>query len=391
MKILFVVLSPIEGNTSGILSNIGLINGLLELGHSVEILTTKLYGNNVYNKNIMFANNNYKISRLETNDLYKAVVNNRISDKTVKTRFLSILRKIYYKFKILDNALPIAKKVKKDNVERMYYDLIISASDPKSSHIVVDRLKKQGIHYYKWVQYWGDPLTCDITRKNVWPKYIVKKIEARLIKNSDKICYVSPFTCEEQKNEFKKLAYKMFFLPLPYEREKKNSKTIYNKEKVCLGYFGDYNSNIRNIIPLYNACKKDKRWCLTIAGGSDLKLKKTKNITILPRIPKEDIEGLEDQCDIIVCILNIKGTQIPGKIYYAAATSKTILVIVDGNKKNDIKNYLEKFDRFEICNNNEVEIAEAIIRIVNEKRDYRSAECFAPSTIAKELLKECGW
>ena len=78
MNVLFVVLSPIEGNTSGVISNIGVINGLLELGHTVEVLTTRAIGNNVVNKNIGFINDSVVISYLESGELYKKVVSRNL-------------------------------------------------------------------------------------------------------------------------------------------------------------------------------------------------------------------------------------------------------------------------------------------------------------------------
>ena len=39
MNILFVSMNPLLSNTSGNLSNIGCIKGLLELGHVIDIVT----------------------------------------------------------------------------------------------------------------------------------------------------------------------------------------------------------------------------------------------------------------------------------------------------------------------------------------------------------------
>jgi len=41
--------------------------------------------------------------------------------------------------------------------------------------------------------------------------FLFKKIEYDILKNVDKIIYISPLTLEEQKNEYPKLKEKMFF------------------------------------------------------------------------------------------------------------------------------------------------------------------------------------
>lgn len=390
MEILFVVLAPIDGNTSGIISNIGIINGLTELGHNVSICTTMFYGDNVKEIKNYFKHD-VKIYRINRNKLYKAAVNVRKKQNLIK-KFYSISRKLYYKFKIIDNFKPVAKSISLNELEEFwglkYFDVVISASDPKSSHLAVKNLIKQGLKYGKWIEYWGDPLAADITRHNIWPKACLKFVETKLIKDCDKIFYVSPFTKELQQSLYKKYASKMEFEPLPYNEAKIYPISDLSDEKVSLGYFGDYSSNVRNIMPLYNLAKKNKDILLEIAGNSDLKLETYSNINIYQRLKKEEIEKKEEKVDILVCILNTKGTQIPGKLYYSASTNKPILVILDGDEQEKMENYLTSFNRFEICKNKENDIKKAINKICNENKMYKPSEYFEPSKIAKNILQK---
>ena len=386
MNVLFVVLSPIEGNTSGVISNIGVINGLLELGHTVEVLTTRAIGNNVVNKNIGFINDSVVISYLESGELYKKVVSSRQDGNSKKKKMISMLRKLYYKLKILDNMVPVAKSVNCKMVSRKQYDLVISASDPKSSHIAVSNLIKTGLLVDKWIQYWGDPLANDITRKSIWPKWIVKLTEKTLLAGADKICYVSPFTLKQQQKEFRKYSDNMFFQPLPYERERYMSTR--NDGVVKLGYFGDYNSEVRNIVPLYDACKSFPECFLTIAGGSDLNLEEVPNIKIYPRVPKETIEEMEEDSDILVCVMNKSGSQIPGKIYYAAATNKAVLVVLDGDNIGGLEEYLNGFNRFVLCHNNADSIRNAVNKIKETDTQWQPCKRFSPKNIASQILEE---
>ena len=143
----------------------------------------------------------------------------------------------------------------------------------------------------------------------------------------------------------------MVFLPIPYVKEK-IYKEVKNS-KVTLGYFGDYKSKDRNIEPLYNVVEKEKGFYLNICGNSDLSLLQKENMNIKPRQKLDVVEKLEEDCDILVCVCNKKGTQIPGKVYHYAATNKPILIILDGDKKEKLRKYFKSFNRYVLCENTE--------------------------------------
>ena len=62
---------------------------------------------------------------------------------------------------------------------------------------------------------------------------------------------------------------------------------------------------------------------------------------------------------------NLKGGQIPGKIYQYSATNKKILFILDGSESeiSVLENYFKKFNRYIFCKNNVVDIEFAIKEI----------------------------
>ena len=102
----------------------------------------------------------------------------------------------------------------------------------------------------------------------------------------------------------------MEFLPIPYSK-----KLIYSRnknKKTTIGYFGDFYTRNRNIKNLYNAIESQKDKKLTICGNSDLELDSKKNIQIYDRQSIKKIREFEENIDILVCVCNIKGTQIPG-------------------------------------------------------------------------------
>lgn len=379
MKILMVKLSPIESVDSATIRTVALTKGLIEQNIVIDYLTIPTSINHIISRerNIF---NSINIIRTNRNMSYDSIT--RRNGK-MKKAIVDLLRKIYHSFSLYDYTYSIAKNIDISLLKNNRYDLIISSSDPKTSHIAVKKLINQGLEYKKWIQYWGDPMALDITNKSVYPKWIIKKIERKIINKADKIIYVSPFTLEKQKKLFPTIAGKMFFLPIPYIEEKVYCKT--NNTNFVIGYFGAYESNVRNIIPLYEASKKMKGIVkLNIVGNSDVFLEETENIKIYPR---GDISDFERDSDLLVCILNKKGTQIPGKLYHTAATNKPILVILDGDNIEEMRSYLNKFDRFILCENKEEAIMSTIRYTISKNRSYNPAPQFSSSTIARNLLE----
>ena len=296
----------------------------------------------------------------------------------IKNKCISILQK----FSIYDNRKILRYNVNKLKID-YNYDILISSSDPKSSHLIVKELfKKNPEIAKKWIQYWGDPFSNDINNKSYIPKFLISKEEKKLLSLADKIVYVSPFTLKMQRNKFKSLSSKMFFYPIPFY-EKKIYKNCNSK---LLGYFGDYYSKDRNIIALYNCCNK-KNIDLLLIGNTDVKIMNdNKKITILPRMSKEIIDKYEEDVFLLICVCNKKGTQIPGKIYHYAATNKPILIILDGEYKEEMKEYFESFNRFYICYNNEQSIGKTLDNIFNIKTSFMPLESIDSKVIAKKII-----
>lgn len=387
MDILFVTLSSIETNTSAMLRNKALIKGLIQNGAKIDLLTIpalKIHPFYDDSTNIFDGmNKNVNVILLNQNSMYSSMIksNDNFLGK-IKKKILPSIRYIYHSLSLFDNTIYLARKIKKSLLPNKYYDIIISSSDPKSSHIAAHQLIKLGIKYGKWIQYWGDPMTNDITNKSLHPKWYIARKEYSLLKNADDIVYVSPFTLELQKSLFPSIANKMYFIPIPYIKQK-NFPEQKNK-KFTIGYYGAYKSKVRNIMPLYKSCiKLGDQIHLDIIGDSDLSLSETKNINIYPR---GDISSYEEKVDLLVCMLNSSGTQIPGKIYHYAATNKPILIILDGDKKEEIRKYLDSFDRYIMCDNNVNSITTIITEIMSSNDEYEPCKNFEPETIAQRFI-----
>lgn len=384
MDVLYITFDPVEANSSAMMRNIGIIQGLIENGHNVEVLTISPSINHQINEKNFFSE--LKVYRVGSSSVYNAIERNKGKIK----KFISkLLRRVYKKICVYNNTYFSAKRINKNVLSKNKYDIVISSSDPKTSHVVARKLRKDGLIAERWIQYWGDPLSLDITNTTIWPRWILKLIEKNLLKYADSIVYVSPFTYKKQILNFKKYENKMTIVPIPYITSKKYELVKdFGKEKLKLAYLGSYYSNIRNILPLYQAVQSlPETTSLIIAGLTNLELLSNKNIKVLPNLPKKEIEIYEDDCDVIVCILNKKGTQIPGKLYHYAGTNKPILVIIDGEYGDEIRSYLQTFDRYHFCNNTKEDITKALMEIRNNYT-CNSATLLSPKRIAKLVIEQ---
>lgn len=381
MKVLFVTLFPLENNTSVTISNYGLLRGLQSLGHDITVLMP--YASADGNSQIPYDVSGMRIVRVDgiPFDLLRQAPKKQ-------SIWFKIKRKWHKCFDFLDFTAPYLQSDTSVSFLDKHFDLIISTSDPKTSHVFVKKLIKQGLSYGRWIQHWGDPMYGDITRSNAYPNSIVKWYERRIIKWADKVVYVSPFTADMLKQAHPKYTDKIHFVPLPCE-EVEQTPLQEKTDTLKLVYLGDYSPSIRNILPLYDAVKELEGVQLTIAGISSLKLDNTDHIMLLPRIPQAQCHQLESEADVSVTVCNLRGTQIPGKVYYAAATQKHMLVILDGDEKDKLRAYIESFNRYIVCDNNVESIKEALSKIQQNRNKvkYNVPTIFLPEYNVSAILE----
>lgn len=379
MKILFVSTSQLENSASSNMRNIALLKGLIENGHTVSTLTPSIQKDSqLYDDSLL----NIKFEKRYFIDM--GLVHSTLSKNNVKKNKLKlIVYNFLKKIKIYDFRDSLAKK---NIIIKEKFDIMISSSDPKSSHLLAKKLIERNPDITKrWIQYWGDPFYDDINDKRKLIKFFIKREETNLIKYADKVIYVSPFTLEKQKNIYLKFKNKMFFLPIPF------NETIFyeNKRigKLKLGYFGDYYSRNRNIVPLYDTIRSNENVELIICGNSDLTIENTDNIKIYERQQLKKMREYEANSDVLVCICNKNGTQIPGKVYHYAATNKPILVIVDGELQESLIEYFKGFDRYILCYNKEEDINNTLNEIMNSDKKYSPCKKLEASNIATEFIE----
>lgn len=364
MNILLVTLYSLERNTSVAISNINITKGLLALGHQVTWVMP-----------------HWAQSETEFDASQVRII--RIAGEDEKRDAGFLRNRIRSHFYMLDFTRPYLRQARKTQIPDEFYDVVISTSDPKTSHVFTARLLRR-VRYGRWIQHWGDPLLGDITRNFWWPRWYIKYYERNIIRKADKIVYVTPFTCDAQRKEYPNLAHKIAFIPLPADMH--STETVEQDGLLRIAYLGDYNPAFRNLRPLYNACSKADGVYLTIAGHGP-SYRSLPNIKVLPRVPQEQALAIENDSDVIFCVCNKRGTQIPGKILYKASSDKHILVAVEKESHDEMCKYLESYNRFVVCDNTSASITGALQSLRGKAHDYVTPERLLPVNIAREILQ----
>lgn len=399
MRILVVVGYCLKVNSSANLCHAKYIDGLVQLGHEVDLLTVS-----EKNLNIDRSLSIPQVNRVVEYDasLYeqkggqkKQAVVSAISvnavppqKQTIKHVLISSLKqriRALYGVYGTDNGWALRAQHYRNSDK---YDCVISLAYPPVSHKVVEvLLNKKRIKTLKWIQIWEDPWFADLS--GMVPTEKIKKEEARVISKADEIYYVSPLTLMYQKDFFPGSASKMKWQPLPSYYDDKDSYS--NFEEYHFGYFGDYSESVRNLKPFYEYAV-DNRLNFTVCGRGSTGYKSTGTVDIHPRMPLSELKQYENKVNILVFVCNLKGGQIPGKIYQYAATNKYVLFILDGTEteKKVLYDYFSQFERFVFCENNRCSIKAAVERIVagTLPESYKkNTTAFEPSLIIDNILQ----
>lgn len=388
------------------MSHNGYVQGLIENGCDVDVLMqTNSWGQKDASlkrfrsvRYFMYESESF-VTKLRKRLSHGHAVNNNsslsdmVESPSTRDRFRGLLRaylkKIFYRIFPDDPLYPLDKtwlKRAKAFRGRGHYDLIVSNSSPAASHKMVEELLKNGrITCSRWIQIWEDPWFFDIYGCHGDE---IKNEEHRLLKVGSEIYYVSPLTLHYQKKLFPDCAHKLKYIALPalkYEQE--DAKADVGQTRY--GYFGDYYSATRNLRPFYDALKESENYGF-IYGDSDLGLQSTDRIRVCGRVTLDVLSKVQAQTTVLVHLCNLRGGQIPGKIYHYSATNKPILFILDGTGEEIklIKNYFSQFNRYIFCENNPASIVKAMneIETTIKFRKFEALACFSPREIVKTIL-----
>lgn len=409
MRVLYVVGSCLTKNTSANMSHNAFVEGLLENGCEVDIIMPKdSWGQQdsrlpVWNQAQYYCYPSTSFQdwlRVRARNLIPAERPKEITEKrdikksttcqsSKKAMLRSWMKKIFYFIFPNDSCYPLSRTWLKKALHfysKTEYDLVLSNSSPAASHKLVQLLlEKKRISCKRWIQIWEDPWYADVyDQRN--PEIFQE--ERQLLNAASEVYYVSPLTLEYQKRLFPDSAGKMKHIPLPYLEFAKDFNVESGRS---FGYFGDYYSHTRNLMPFYEALRQSG-CCGYIYGDSDLNLPSTEQIEVRGRVTLDVLEKIQAQTGILVHLCNLKGGQIPGKIYHYSATDKPILFILDGtdDERRKIKNYFSQFHRYYFVDNQKDSIYAAIENI---QRDYdrvagKKVKLFEPKYVIACLLSE---
>lgn len=405
MKVLYVVGSCLTKNTSANMSHNGYVQGLLQNHAQVDILMSdESWGETepVFSKYEQATYYVYhsqslkdKLRKLARRSFTQAdpFVDDKPSKKNASARrnqynIRNLVKKSFYTLFPNDPIYPLEEKwLKTASRYTSYkeYDLVISNSSPAASHKLVSILEtKKSIRYKKWIQIWEDPWYYDLYGGHTEAQ---KEEEHSLLKEADKVYYVSPLTLMYQKQHFPDCSDKMHFIPLPaFDFTNEDSLSVI---KGVFGYFGDYYSQTRNLEPFYHVVKKNKIPTYII-GDSNMNLSSDEYVRVMPRTTLKELSGYQSKTDILVHLCNLRGGQIPGKIYHYSITRHPILFILDGTEqeKEQILAFFSKYHRYVFCDNNEDSIIKALQEILNNRSEAEPIADFYPKNIVKKLIEE---
>lgn len=409
MKVLYVVGACLTHNTSANMSHNGYVQGLLENGCEVDILMAKdSWGQEdkglhewkdatyyVYNSESFFSRLRKKFSHANKPSVSQTSLDKRgenVSQKlTIKQLIREKLKKVFYALFPVDPLYPL-EKTWLDNASsfksKKHYDLIISNSSPSASHKLVEGLiLNKRVIYSRWIQIWEDPWYYDLYGKH---GNNIKNEEHRLLQIASEVYYVSPLTLYYQKELYSDCVHKLKYVPLPALRYESDIIGREDTECFSFGYFGDYYSVTRNLKPFYEALLQSENRG-NIYGDSDLGLESTNKIVVKGRVTLDELSTIQANTDVLVHLCNLKGGQIPGKIYHYSVTQKPILFILDGTptEVSILRKHFSKYNRYFFCNNDIVSITtcmKEILETIHCKRKFNIVADFLPINVVKRIL-----
>lgn len=393
MKILYITTYLLR-NESASIRNVSLINGLVENECDVDVITLnylEYLEDKFLKENINKKVKVIKIPIPNFNRIFSLIQKSKEKEQIQKkaSKLLCIkdfIKKILYFPDVYSESI---KRVKNIKISLEDYDYIISSSDSKSSHFIAKKLLDVNKITIPWIQIWGDPWEDDIglNELNFLLKYRIRRNEKKLLERASKIFYLSPLTAGKISKNSPSISNKVFTLLRSYL---KTIDTINDRDNYIFSYTGTItNRNIDNLINSIEKYNKEnsKKIELNFYGVNEKDSKQTilvkDFIKVFKRISFEEVLEVYKKSDVLVYIDNLyNSTQIPGKIYDYFGTNKVILSLYETDKS---KQFLEKFNRVELIENNKEFNVEEIIKKINKEHIL---EEFSPKNIAKKFLKD---
>lgn len=389
MRILYITTFYEQRSASAAIRNSAWVNGLIEDGCEVTVLTVD-WPDNLKSRFLM-ENNRARVYRTYLPELDVL----KVTTSKIKKSSFAKLTPIRHFIRDLIFFPDICRRWndKVDLPTKMNYDILISSSDFKSSHYVAKQVKEANKEL-PWIQIWGDPWKDDVGL-NWLNKIRAAKKEKELLTIADKVIYVSAITKERMSRIYPLLCHKFHYLPRGFYKSVYNVSTE-NKGDIHITYTGGMSIRYRNSLALLECIEmknrtKNRRLHVDFYGLFDAETKEQFGAldccTIHSAVDYEEILKVYQHSDALLFVAN-KGnsSQIPGKLFDYMGTNLPIICLVD-SLDTEIANWLRSFPRCLLIENSNKGVQNSIDMIysfINNKYDI--VQEFSPNSIAKQLL-----
>ena len=390
MKILYIATQVEVINSSAAIRNSALIKGLGELGHDIHVETIDYpsqYISGFLAKNLPVAS--IHRTQLSVYRFNQTVKSGRVARSSYRLR--RILKKIRDVVYFPDISVSWIECFDYTSLQKDY-DLIISSSDSKVSHLLAEKICE--ILDVPWIQVWGDPWYNDFTNLKL-NRLRAYRHERRLVSKADKVIYVSEATLHKQASIFSAYADKMQFVPRGFFISQESENRI-RDNRIVISYTGNLFWG-RNISALLEAlrnhnAKSHHRFVLNVYGAQDEdvieNIKDYDFVNAFPPVDYEQILSVYESSNMLLFISNSsESTQIPGKFFDYSGTTKPILCLMD-NDECEIADYLRLHDRCLVLNNDRDVIAENMdVIFARSSETYSIEPSFHPKEVARQILR----
>lgn len=332
------------------------------------------------------------------NDISFCEISRSILKKISDKQSLLRLGYSFYRHFVADGFSHLSIKNVKKKFGGRKYDCILSFIPPIiSGRFAHDIRKGLGLNEVRLIQFWTDPLSlgrCDSINEIPKSRLVHKWQEKRLLKYADKVVFCYPLLCKMEAELHPSQSHKMIWSDISFMEHKCENNDNHN-EIPLIGFFGAYQSHVRNIGPLLQAIASLPQYNFVIRGDGDLpyEIDSIPNLNIkFGRRPLSEIESLENECDILLSLSGKSGITHPaGKTFYYASYPKPIIHIGDGANSDFFKEYISEFeDRFVYCDNNANNISDAIKAVVSSLPTFKLKipQRMNAAVIAKKIIEE---
>lgn len=396
MKVLFVAsyVPPVNGSAS--IRTLYYINYLVEMGHTVHVLTIDYPRDFVRYDDTLQAQVNpeavfYPVS---PGSMYLKVYPRKDSVQLAQPGKPSFSRKVKSMIKanlaIPDSYIGWIKHAYAKGVELIQtnqYDVMFSMHESPSCHLLAHRLKRR---YPKlsWVGYWSDPWSRDPGRaKNPWlrkqiefylEKHIVRAMDRYLFTTEEtRQMYIDMFHLRPDQTD---IVYRGYDLEM-YQRLQQEPTPLC-KDKINLVYTGDIYTRLRDLRPFMAALRRLQMShpqlyeniqiiLIGVIDSPEIKqeLSAFSCIKLMDRVAYEISLGYMVHSEIVLLWGNKNSNQIPGKVYEYIGTNNIIFTI-QGDESDPLGGFMKELNRGPIVENQDVAIEEAMInmleRLVNK-------------------------